>query len=90
MKHRILTLSKTQFEERDGKLYHKVLKVEEFEDEQLLYAWEIRAQELRNQGKTYREIADVLNSEGFRTVQKKLFHPGSLLNRKWYRKQKPL
>jgi hypothetical protein len=59
MKTTKLILSKTEFEKRNGKLYHKVLQKIESPD------WFNRAEKLKAQGLEDFEIAQKLNSEGY-------------------------
>lgn len=88
MKTTIITISKTEFEEINGKLYHKIIKREVINDygKNLTPADE-KILSLRDQKYTYREISEVLNAEGLRTRNNKTYHPGSIMNRLWYLKK---
>lgn len=109
MKRLVLTLSKNEFEEKNGKLYHKVLKREEFDDENptlelpekrrggptaksvdIEYPKDYtrRAIELLNTGMLYREVCDVLTSEGYKTKQGYNITTGVLSNKIWYLRKK--
>lgn len=51
-------------------------------------SWLSRAQELRNQGMKWQQIADQLTSEGFKTKQNKSFHAALILNHVYQAKRK--
>jgi hypothetical protein len=63
-----ITLSKNQFEERNGKLYHKVLKREVFEEAMPTGndpEWYPRCEQLKAAGYEDADIAAILNKEGY-------------------------
>lgn len=51
--------------------------------------WEYRALELRAQGLLYKQIAYILNEEGFRTSHNKLFNEHRIIKRICYHKLGP-
>lgn len=87
MKSIIITLSKTEFVEKDGKLYHKEIH-REIRDDNKDQPWEERASQLRLEGKKFREIADILNLEGYKTTQGLPIQTGTICNRNWYKSKK--
>lgn len=82
----VITLSKTDLEFRDGKWFYKILDRQVI-DHQNAQLWESRAQELRSAGMKWREIAAILNTEGFTTKQGLPLSSGQILNRMWYLKK---
>lgn len=63
MKTTTILLSKTEFIEKDGKLYYKELGRHTYEP----HPWEARFKQLRAKGMRYAAIVDKLNGEGYTT-----------------------
>lgn len=68
LKRTVITLSKSEFEEIDGKLHYKVLSRKTYAPNMRPY--EARAWELyEGANLSWREVASILNQEGFLTPQ---------------------
>lgn len=90
MKTLIITLATNEFVVKDGKLYHKEISRDWISEKGAEFgtAWGERANELLKEGRTFFEVANALNAEGFRSKQGRLITESTIRCRKWYLKKK--